>query len=369
MHNKLERYGPAWRGSVTVTGLDPAGQRALTTLLGRPVLKVSCSVALGDLDSRLAAAGGLLAVVEAAVGRSVIDRRSVRAQAAASREAAVQAAAVRLPSADWVVSWLDDVRRAGPSVDDAVAAATVLATLLVQRRVSRVDLAAEVLGSAHALDDDARVTGLVGRGLARRFECAYPLHAQGRRDLWDLAGVSGDDVSTTCLVRGLPVLAGALAGRLRSGDPVHLTRRDLRRHPLQVAAGTRVLVVENPRVLEAVADAELAIAVVCGNGNPNTVTMEVLRSLAGSVLWYHGDFDWAGLAIANRLIQAVGVLPRAMSADDYLAAPPGLPLRGVVTEAAWSSALTAAMVRRGVAVHEEAALPDLLTRLRSWSTH
>jgi uncharacterized protein (TIGR02679 family) len=157
---------------------------------------------------------------------------------------------------------------------------------------------------------------------------------------------------------------------MRSGDPVHVTRRDLRRHLLEVPAGTRVLVVENPRVLEAAADAELDVAVVCGNGNPNTVTTDVLRALADcrAVLRYHGDFDWPGVAIANRLVAAAGVVPWAMSAADYLAAPEGSPLRGAVVQVAWDPQLTMAMATRGVAVHEEACLPELLRRMVTMSS-
>jgi uncharacterized protein (TIGR02679 family) len=279
----------------------------------------------------------------------------------------VQAARALLPEEDWVTPWLVDVRRLAPSVAEAAAAARTLVQLGAGRRVSRVDLAAEVLGSSHGLDDAAAVTGLVLRGLAQRFGCPFPADAQERRELWAMAGVSGDDVSSTCLVGGLPLLSGDLAQRVSSGDPVHVTRRDLRRHRFDVAAGTAVLVVENPRVLEAVADADLAVAVVCGNGNSNNVTMDVLQALAGcgAVLRYHGDFDWPGLAIANRLVRAVGVQPWAMSPADYLAAPPGLPLRGSAVEAVWDPALTVAMTARGVAVHEEACLPDLLDRLLS----
>ena len=42
--------------------------------------------------------------------------------------------------------------------------------------------------------------------------------------------------------------------------------------------------------------------------------------LAGAELRYHGDFDWAGVAMANRLIAEVGVVPWRMGADDYTGA-------------------------------------------------
>ncbi len=366
LHSRLERHGPGWRGRVTFTDLTPASQRALSDLLGRPLVGASCRLDVADLDARLLAAGGLLPVVELATGALVVDRRTERELAAARADEPVEAARAELPEAPWVPTWLVQLRRLGPAVVDARAAAKVLAALGTGREGSRVDLAAQLLGDAHALDDDSPVAGLVLRGLALRWELELPLAAEGRRELWRLAGVSGDAVSSTCLILGLPLLSGGLARRLADGDPVHVTRRDLARYEVEVASGTRVLVCENPRVLEAIADSDLGVAVVCGNGNPNLVTLEVVRRLAasGAVLDYHGDFDWPGIAIAGRLLAAVGARPWAMSARDYLAAPAGVALRGAPVQADWEPGLTEAMLERGCVVHEESVLDTLLERLR-----
>jgi uncharacterized protein (TIGR02679 family) len=307
--------------------------------------------------------------VVAATGRALVDRRSERRRATEDREALVRAAAAQLPEAPWVASWLDDLRRLGPDAGTAKAAARVLLALDGERQVSRVDLAAQVLGDAHGLDEDTPLCGLVLRGLAGRLGVDVPGGSAGRRELWRLAGVSGDRVSSTCLVLRLPLLGAVLAARLAGGDPIHLTRRDLERYTVEVPVNTRVLVCENPRVLEAVADLELDAAVVCVSGNPNLVTLDVLSALAGcgAVLDYHGDFDWPGIAIANRIGSLAGARPWAMDAEDYDSATTAtaLPLRGTAVGANWDDGLAAAMQRRGVAIHEEAVLPDLLERLRS----
>ena len=52
-----------------------------------------------------------------------------------------------------------------------------------------------------------------------------------------------------------------------------------------------------------------------------------------------------------------------MSARDYEAAPGSLPLHGPPVEPSWDPELGAAMRARGVAVHEEAVLEDLLAAL------
>jgi Protein of unknown function C-terminus (DUF2399) len=40
----------------------------------------------------------------------------------------------------------------------------------------------------------------------------------------------------------------------------------------------------------------------------------------GAELWYHGDFDWPGVAIAVDVITRYGGRPWRMSASDYLSA-------------------------------------------------
>jgi uncharacterized protein (TIGR02679 family) len=185
--------------------------------------------------------------------------------------------------------------------------------------------------------------------------------------LWERFGVRVDLVSTTCLTLGLRA-AGAVAPRLDlaadAGDPVHLTPWDLRRCVLDPP--TSVLVCENPRVLEAVAERFGGrVAVVCTSGQPALVVLDVLRGLAGAQLRFHGDFDWPGIAIANRLVAEAGVVPWHMAADDYIGAlgQARLPLVGAPAEPVWDPELGAAMRHHGVAVHEEAVLGDLLAAL------
>ncbi len=147
---------------------------------------------------------------------------------------------------------------------------------------------------------------------------------------------------------------------------MHLTWWDLHRDLLEVDSAGPVLVCENPRVLEAVASRHGGrYPVVCTSGRPALVVVEVLRRIAsgGTSLRYHGDFDWAGVAIANQMRVEVGAAPWLMSARDYLDAPAAVPLLGQVVQASWDAGLAGAMSRRGLVVHEEAVLPIILERL------
>ena len=146
-----------------------------------------------------------------------------------------------------------------------------------------------------------------------------------------------------------------------AGDPVHLTAWDLRRVELQ--ARTSCWCARTRACWRPWRNGTAArVAAVCTSGQPALVVLDVLHALAGARLRYHGDFDWPGIAIANRLVAEVGVVPWRMGADQYLAAlhGPRVPLLGTPVEPVWDRELGAAMRHHGVAVHEEAVLDDLL---------
>jgi uncharacterized protein (TIGR02679 family) len=382
---RLERNHLAALGRVVLTGLTRDERHAIGGLLARPVVADRVTIDLAELDQALARRSpyrGLAQTVVALTGRPVCDRRAERSAAAASREAPFALARDLLTARmfAWDEAWLGGVRRSGllARTDDACGvvqrAVAVLGELTGSRRMvtSRADLAARAAGDAHGLDDGTTLAQLVQRALALDAEVDLPTTTAARRRLWERYGVFVDSVSSTCLTLGVRARGGdgSCAQRLRlaaaAGDPMHLTPRDLR--DLDVSAHGDVLVCENPRVLEAMAERYGgSVPVVCTAGRPALVVLDVLRRLAagGAALHYHGDFDWPGIAIANALVAEVGVTPWRMSASDYLAAarrgPVALELMGTPVAARWDTALQSAMGARGVAVHQEAVLDDILT--------
>jgi uncharacterized protein (TIGR02679 family) len=136
------------------------------------------------------------------------------------------------------------------------------------------------------------------------------------------------------------------------------------------APGQVVFVCENPQVLQAAAHAGVRAPLVCLSGNPATAGTRLLQSLiaSGNPVRYHGDFDWPGVAIAGRIIN-LGATPWRMAAEDYRTAVAALDddhaaaLSGRPVPTTWDPALGAAMQDRGLAVHEEAVLPELLQDL------
>jgi uncharacterized protein (TIGR02679 family) len=243
----------------------------------------------------------------------------------------------------------------------------------------RGDLATRVTGTAHGLDDNTVLSRFVLRGLARALDAEPPECAPERRALWRAAGVAPDEVSSTVLTYGLrPVGSGwrerALLERSRWHTESHLTLRELHALELALPQGTVVYVCENPRVVEAAADARCAAALVCTAGSAATVVLELLDTLAaaGHQLRYHGDFDWPGIALANRIVRRYGALPWRMAAADYeelatrsqsLGIPP-FPLTGPAIDADWDADLAPAMASLNSALHEESALEWLVTDLQ-----
>ncbi|RBM18942.1 DUF2399 domain-containing protein [Streptomyces sp. PT12] len=351
---------------------------------------------LDALDARLraSAAGlGLRQTLEE-LGPSLTDRRALRAGIAARRvrvwsSLAAALDACPLAGADWTGEWQDLLRRAGvpggvtpeTAVRTLHQAVSVLTALLGPERGGargRGELAATTTGSAHGLDGGTWLARLVQRGIALAYGTEFPGDAASRRARWRLVSVTPDEVSSTALTYGLRPVGGgwrehALRQRADHHAEAHLTPRDPHDLRLRLPDGAVVHICENPRVVEAAADAARVLPLVCTSGSAATVVLTLLDALAatGCRFPYHGDFDWPGIALANRIIRRYQARPWGMGAEDYehLAARsqaegiPQLPLDGHLVSAVWDAGLAPAMTALGVALHEEVTLDLLVTDL------
>ncbi|WP_405873899.1 TIGR02679 family protein [Streptomyces sp. NBC_00005] len=397
---RLERNGLQPTGTIRLQNLDAEEREALSLLLARPLSTPTATIRLPDLDTRLrtsALAQGLTATLEE-LGPPLTDRRAARDEAVAQRaglwsaaEAAL--AATSLSAQPWAVRWLEETRRAGTIArQDPHTATTVLtqaigtlATLFPGTDANptpvvwgRGELATRTTGSAHGLDDGTVLARLVLRGIALATGAEQPTDAPGRRALWRLASVTPDEVSSTVLTYGLRPTGGTWGEQLlcRRADhhlETHLTLRELRALQLELPAHTRIHVCENPRVVEAAADAGCTAPLICTSGNATTVVLTLLDALAatGCVFAYHGDFDWPGIALSNRVMDRYGAEPWRMRAQDYeylatrtqVHGTPQLLLSGPRIEAIWDPELASTMDALGIVLHEEAALDLLLEDL------
>jgi uncharacterized protein (TIGR02679 family) len=382
IRQRLETRGVDNRGRIGLPPLDAASRRTLAALIDRPP---TAQVDLARVEAglvRLGVGHDLLAAL-AALGFTVsLETAQRRAEVAAGRaaRAAARAEAATWPE-PWAEEWIEAVVRSGGvrRLDREAAVGLVRRCRRVLDAVdqraaradaplSRTDLAAQLLGDAHALDTGSRLEVAVSRALVLR---AAPTEA---RDAWEGAGVHPDLTSGPVLTWNLPLVAGAgLAPVAESatgrGVPVHLTRMALEAHPVRTAPGAEVLVVENPRIVEAAAQRSSPRALVSAGGSPSGAVQLLVRQLldAGATVRYHGDFDTAGLVLCARMA-AIGVLPWRMSADDYRAALVAADADGVTLPVdpspppptPWDPALHDAFASDGRVVHEERLLPGLL---------
>lgn len=381
IRERLEASGVDNRGRLRLPELSSQGRLALKTLIGRPP---RTSVDLGALEAALTrlGVGHDLASALAELGHPVSGERAARRAARAERREAharARAAAGDWPEA-WASEWIDDVIRAGilRGFDPEQAGALlhqvrrVLDRLELDRdrraHTSRVELAAQLLGSAHALDTGTRLEAAVTRAL--RFQ----LGPAAGRELWEQAGVHLDLTSAPVLTWGLPLtpdcgLVPLTTAAVRSGIPLHLSRFALERHPVSVSPGTPLLVVENPRIVEAAAQARAATPVVSTHGQPSSSVMLLISQLqeAGAELRYHGDFDAAGLAICERLTR-LGLRPWRMNASDYCDALEAADAEGAdlpldmhpAGPTSWDPGLRGVFEWERRIVHQERLLPDLI---------
>lgn len=397
---RLESNGTRSTGSLRLTAVSAQERNGLSLLLGKPLTGTAVTVRLDALDERLraSAAGlGLREVLEE-LGPPLVDRRAAREENAAERQRVWASLASSLDASslaglEWVERWSDVLRRTGvprgvtpeAAVRTLQQAVRVLGVLLDPHRTDaqgRGELAASATGSAHGLDDGTWLARLVQRGIALAHSTDLPGDAAGRRALWRLVSVTPDEVSSTVLTYGLRPLgedwrARSLRERADHRAETHLTSRDLLDVRLRLPAGTTVHICENPRVVEAAADAGCSHPLVCTSGSAATVVLTLLDVLAATEcrFAYHGDFDWPGIALANRVIRRYGARAWRMGVEDYerLAARsqaegiPQLPLAGQPVSAVWDAGLAPVMAALGVALHEEATLDLLVDDLRGAS--
>ncbi len=386
VRRRLERGEPI-AGTVTLSRATPLQRDAVARLLGRRPRDGSESASGSTTSTRCCAAPAPIrtgwvprssrSTARCATGRPPRRRRRRRGLRRSRRWTP------RSPSDRSCTPWADGLRSTGTVrriARDPITAAELLTQLAAVLDTLPAEpepvgrFAERVLGSAHALDADRSLTGLVF-GAARALGGAGDGEgAAWRREVWASVGLLRDELSSTVLVLNLPAATDTPTGRMlaglhEAGEPAVLTLRQLRRPP-RLRAGCTVSICENPVVTAEAAERLGAAAgpLVCIGGQPGVAAMTLLRSLAedGAHLRYHGDFDWGGLRIGNVVFGRLPVEPWRFGAAAYqhaAALGAGRPLEGEPAACSWDAELAEAMRRTGRAVEEERVLDDLLDDL------
>jgi uncharacterized protein (TIGR02679 family) len=374
----LDRNGLDWRGRLVLPTLSAEGRRRLGLVIDRPVPPGRRTVPLTDLAAGVEHMTGdaLLDVLDQ-LGHAPLGRReAARARRAAvtSRRQALAAVVAEFSALPWVAAWAEAAWRDGlfagrsPVEVDGTVRRVLEVLAHGGQGHSRTDIAARVIGDSHALDSSTSLAALVTRALVERDGPGSD------RAVWERAGMPLDLVSAPVLTWGLPLLgdsAVAQASRAMTlaGLPLHLSTVALRHAPVAVPAGTPVLVVENPRLVETAAERRFPAALLSTSGNATTAPIEAIHALQahGARLRYHGDFDAAGLAMTNRMAD-LGCIPFLMFTDAYLAALSDAADHDVVlpTDASlipatpWDDDLARAFELHRLVVHEERIMDTVL---------
>lgn len=385
VRRRLDSFGTRQRGTIARPQLDPGNDLTLRSLLGpRPTGRLD----LGDLEAALVDLRisqdlcGALTRLGYPPSEAAARRRAARSRSREARDALSRS--VTSWEEPWVPEWADGMVRTG-LIGDLDSQAVEALTVDVRRFLdqlgcievsgfSRTELAATLFGSAHALDDGTKRAAAMTQALRYREEGGFQLK---RRALWEAAGIMADSVSAPVLTWSLPVAGGTfLEEQIRSasagGLPLHISLFALQKYRITVPQDTQVLVVENPRLVEAAAERELPSCVITSNGNPTAAVMTLLRQLreSGASIWSHGDFDRWGIAICCRMYED-GATPWMMDASDYKAAVDRAEQEAIPShhgsedcgDTPWDPGLQAAFSqRRRRIIHEEFVLDSVLDR-------
>ncbi|HZD65654.1 MAG TPA: TIGR02679 domain-containing protein, partial [Acidimicrobiales bacterium] len=282
-HRRLEDTGGRLAGTaVHLRDLTDDERAAVDRLLGIRSRGRTVRIDLERLDTLLHDRLGVhLASLVAELVGPLRDRPRERTDAAAADQALWDRLrshpALRCHPAldDWLSRWRGSGAWRRLEAPEAIFsdALAVLECLPETARAGRPNLAARVLGDAHALDDDRPVGHLVLSALAHLDGSdAGRLRAADRRRLWAGQGVIADETSSTVLTAGLrPVVTGPLtdaaAQWAAGGVPLPIPLAAVQAETWRVRAGTVVWVCENPSVLAAAVDTGAAL--VCVEGRPS----------------------------------------------------------------------------------------------------
>jgi uncharacterized protein (TIGR02679 family) len=388
---RVEQYGDV-KGSIYLSAVTPEELRCLTAVIGSrwraPMAGQDVNgLALRRLDEALRASSFACTLPQALqllAGNELANHHATRTGLRDARDA-VWTRAARHPAVATprTAVWLERARSNGglarlaySNDGDALIACLDAAVLLpADPAESRSVLAARLRGSAHALDTDQPAGQLLLSLLATWEEQPTPTAAAAKRELLEHYGVLADSISCSVTVLNLPTTGGGMIDamtRVAAGRHLSLTLGNLTAEPLGFLA-TDVYVCENPSLL---AEAERSLGkscrpLVCADGQFNTACLRLLQALsaAGCRLFLRGDFDWGGLHIVSRAMQAVGGETWRYDVHHYQEAVQELRTTKLSSRrprriSAPLQTLAEAIADHGRGVHEEALLRGLLSDLR-----
>lgn len=384
-------------GTLQLTKLMATEHEALALLTGRPTRSThSIKIDIDQLDATLRKAGIADSLREALelLDGPILNRAMAKNDLLVRWSNVTNADHLHPALSIWLqtppaISLLKRLARQDPdTANRQLERASAVLRRLPTKGLTRAQLAADLFGNAHALDngqpaatlvlavlqhgenDIARLQDAPGDTEGTERDARRP--AERARDIWARTGVLVNELARPALFLNLPVHPeSAPLGTL--GEPGYLSLRQLLRTSIDWSvANQAVYICENPNIVSIAADrlGNACAPLVCTDGMPAAAQRVLLTQLAraGARLLYHGDFDWAGLHIANYVMRLCGAHPWRFAHHDYMQAIEQAPhserdLGDSCVQATWDPALSALMQLQGLAIAEEAVASPLLDDL------
>lgn len=398
LRRHFERHGDSPEKTVLqLTRLSHVEYEALALIIGLPsrfTQSVRIDIAQFDAALRNAEISGSLRDALERLDGPIVDQTAAKAQLRA-RWASVfsthpphPALSVWLQTAS-ATSLIKRMARQDP--DTALRLLKQLDAVLQRlpaAGLTRAQLAADVLGNAHALDNGQPTATLVLAVLRYGAnDAAQDLDfleetteaddinrpAERARDTWARAGVLVNELARPALFLNLPVDRNSTPPSA-PGEPGYLSLRQLLRTPISWSVADQIVYIcENPNVVSIAADrlGSASAPLVCTDGMPAAAQRVLLTQLAdaGAQLLYHGDFDWAGIHIANNVMRLCGAKPWRFQSHDYVQAITSFPakerdLTSTTATASWDETLVTTMQSHSLSIPEEALASLLVDDLK-----
>ncbi|MBL8355351.1 MAG: TIGR02679 family protein [Delftia acidovorans] len=399
LRRHFERHGDNPEKRVLqLTGLNPAEHEALALIVGLPsrfTPSVRIDIAQFDAALRNAEISGSLREALERIDGPLVHQTAVKEELRARWVAALNTSASHPALSAWLqtTSARSLIKRMARQDPDTAVKLLKQVNAVLQRLpavgVTRAQLAADVLGNAHALDGGQPTATLVlavlrhdAKDAAQEQELPEDVvdaenisrPAERMRDTWAQAGILVNELARPVLFLNLPVDRGSVPPAA-VGEPGYLSLRQLLRTPITWSVADQIVYIcENPNIVSIAADrlGSTCAPLVCTDGMPAAAQRVLLTQLAdaGAKLLYHGDLDWAGIHIANNVMRLCNAKPWRLSADDYQRATRLFPhkerdLSEAAVAASWDATLVDVMQSHGLAVPEEAVASLLIDDLQS----
>ncbi|SEU00446.1 TIGR02679 family protein [Variovorax sp. OV084] len=399
LRRHFERHGDnSEKRVLQLTGLSPVEHEALALIVGLPsrfTPSVRIDIAQFDAALRNAEISDSLREALERIDGPLINRTAAKEELRARWDSVFSTHAPHLVLSAWLqttsaTSLIKRMARQNPdTATRLLKQVTAVFLHLPAAGLTRAQLAADVLGNAHALDNGQPTATLVLAVLRYGANDAAQEHdlsedvteaeninrpAERARDIWAQAGVLVNELARPALFLNLPVDHGSVP-LAAPGEPGYLSLRQLLRTSITWSvAGQIVRVCENPNIVSIAADrlGRACAPLVCTDGMPAAAQRVLLTQLAeaGATLLYHGDFDWAGIHIANNVMRLCAATPWRFRSDDYSQAVDSFPhkerdLSETTVNASWDATLGTTMQSHGLAIPEEAVASLLIGDLRS----